>query len=313
MKMTVFRPLRTLFHTFLGLLLLTFMKRDRKYRVVISDESHLCTVSDFSVSPGAALLWTLAFLAVVFILAGALIMLTPLRQLLPGYLDNTQRVATEENLMRLDSLQNAYRTNQAYIDNFLRVMDTERQSRDSATAASRTLRMAADSLLPAGERERRFVSSMEERERYNVSVLAPLAAEGVIFSRPCEDGIFASDSKMSETAVVITPPDSPVCAVADGTAVSVHYSPSAHGYELILQHQRGFLSFYTGTGSPLVAPGDAVVSGQAVASAPAPDRHGTRSFRLRLWHNGLPVVPYEYLMQRLPAAKDTPFEAPRGK
>ena len=289
------------------------MRKVRKYRFLIEDESHLRTITEISASPRSILLWVGVVVLLLFILAGGIIMVTPLRRLLPGYLNNSERVATEENLLRLDSLQAAYLENQAFIDNFLRVADTGRQPTDSTAAAEQALQVAVDSLLPAGDRERKFLSAMEARERYNLSVLAPLDADGIMFSPASPDGTFTADSRESQTGVVIVPANSPVQAVADGNAVSVHYSVSDSGYEVILQHERGFLSSYSGVGKPLVAPGDAVTAGEAIAMTPAADRHGVRRLYLRMWHDALPIVPYEYTGSQITSAPATGYESRRGK
>ena len=71
------------------------MRRLIKYRFTIEDESHLRTISVISASPWAIALWIAVVTVVVFVVAGGLIMVTPLRRILPGYLNNTERVATE--------------------------------------------------------------------------------------------------------------------------------------------------------------------------------------------------------------------------
>lgn len=289
------------------------MRRLIKYRFTIEDESHLRTISVISASPWAIALWIAVVTVVVFVVAGGLIMVTPLRRILPGYLNNTERVATEENLLRLDSLQEVYSVNQAYIDNFLRITNTDRLPTDSAFSARQAIRAVSDSLLPASEREKKFISSMEERERFNISVLAPLAADGIMLSPVSAEGIFTSSSHGSEVGEIMMPRGSSVQSIADGITVSVHYSAADRGYEVIVQHNRGFLSSYSATGTPLVAPGDAVIAGQALAIPREPDSRGKSIVRLRMWHNGLPLIPYEYVGTQSSSELETKYEDKRGK
>ena len=290
------------------------MKKTHLYKISIEDESHLRTLAEVKVSPLRIVAASLCAIILLIIIGGLLVMFTPLRGMLPGYMDNNQRVATEENLLRLDSLQEAYLANKNYIDNYLRVLDTDRIPSDSIQSAGHALSAVADSLLPAGERESRFTSLMEERERFNISVLAPLAADAMAFSPICSDGIFTAQSKQSEVGEVIMPEGESVRSIADGIAVDVHHSAIDGGYTLIVQHDRGFLSAYTGTGSPLVACGDALNSGQVIALAPAPDRHGDRRIGVMMWHNGLPLVPYQYVGLPLTSTpEESSYEAPRGR
>lgn len=271
------------------------MKRTRRYKITIEDESHLTEVASVSVSPLG--FWSSLALIVVLSLffSGLIIWITPLRTLLPGYLKQSQRSATEEGLLRLDSMMTLYEQNRMFVDNFLRVTDTDRVPGDSSAVVPVSRELSSDSLMTAGRAEQQFVERMEERERYNISVLAPLAADGVNFSPVTADGIFTSDSRRSETGVVVLPGDESIQCAADGSVIALYYSAPEHGYVIAVQHAKGFVTSYAGMGTPLVGMGDYVNSGQIIALAPKPDKNNRRSFRVRMWHNGLALVPYDYL------------------
>lgn len=291
------------------------MRPHKKYRITIEDESHLTEVATVRIS--ALRMW--AYAGVLFIItlliSGLMISFTPLRTLLPGYLKESQRSATEEGLLRLDSLTAAYEMNQAFIDNFLKVSDIDREPSDSSAVTPVSRELTSDSLMTATGAEQRFVSQMEERERFNISVLAPLAADGVSFSPLSDGGVFTKDSRTSEEGIVLLPGDESVLCAADGAVVALYFSPSDKGYVVAVQHNRGFLTTYTHLGSPLVGVGDNIAAGQVLALAPSPDARGKRYFKVRMWHNGLPIVPYDYLSSPEEETKtDTEkYESPRGK
>lgn len=291
------------------------MRSPRKYRITIEDESHLTEVASGSFTRPALVGIGVAVLIAGIIVSGMLVMFTPLRTMLPGYLKESQRSATEDGLMRLDSLMQAYEVNKAYLDNFLRVTDTERQPGDSAEVAPTSQALTTDSLMTATNGERRFVSQMEERERFNISVLAPLAADAILFSPVTNDGIFTEESRESEAGVVVIPPDESIRCAADGSVVALYHSTTEAGHVIVIQHNGGFITSYGGVGTPLVGIGDTVYSGQVIALAPSPDKHGTRKFTVRMWHNGLSIVPYQYLApsNSKPATDAERFEAPRGR
>lgn len=290
------------------------MKSLTRYRITVEDEAHLSEVASGRVTLPAALGIAFAMLAIAVLFAGTLLAFTPLRQFLPGYLKEKQRAATEDGLLRLDSLMYAYDRNQAYLDNIIKVMDTERTPSDSTDVTPVSRELSSDSLLTASPSEQRFISQMEEREKFNISVLAPLAADGLMFSTVCSDGVFTESSRTEKEGVVLIPRDSSVLSASDGTVIALYYSASERGYVIVVQHGRGFLTTYTHVGAPLVGPGDIVNAGQAIALAPGPDSKGSRWFSVNIWHNGSAVVPYDYLVPtssgRSPA---TPYEAPRGK
>lgn len=295
------------------------MSRAKKnLRVRIDDEAYLHTLVDISLSRPLFFLYIIAALAVAIIIGGSIIMLTPLRTLLPGYMKEEQRYATEENLLRLDSLRTVYDNNQAYIDNFLLITDTDRIPEDSASRSQEQITLHDDSLAPPAKREQKFVKAMNEREKFNISVLAPLAADGMMFNPVADRGVFSENSKHRETAEIILAADASLLALADGRVLSSYYSPSDHGYVIALQHPRGFASLYTSTGTPLVESGDLVTAGQIIASAPKADAKGRRMIKLRMWHNTHAIIPFNYIGTPLPNDNGSPgdenlFESPRGR
>lgn len=286
----------------------------RRYKITIEDESHLTQIASRHFRVAVVCVVVLLLMCVMLVAAGAIIAYTPLRTLLPGYLKESQRTETEESLMRLDSLMAQYDMNKAYIDNFLKVIDTDRQPGDSVAMPDNLHELTPDSLMQPSEAEKKFVSQMEERERFNISVLAPLAAESMIFYPITGDGVFAKESATSKEGVILLPRDENVMCAADGSVLAKYYSPKDNGYVVVIQHNRGFVTSYSHVGTPMVETGEQVNAGQMIAMAPKPDSKGTRRFAVRMWHNGLPIVPFEYLgKSNSEANKEAPsYEAPRG-
>lgn len=291
------------------------MKRHPKYKLKLEDESHLSYVFNIKLTRFGMWAGGILVLLIMFVLAGIFIIATPLKTLLPGYMKQQERAASEENILRLDSIQAVYETNQAYIENIVRALDTERAvPKDSIALAGETRELSSDSLLPASPLERKFVNAMEERERFNISVLAPLAAEGMIFSPISETGVFTSASKDATRGEVVMVPDEPVLSISDGSVLASYYSAAEKGYVILIQHSKGFVSRYEGVGNPMVSAGDAVLGGQMIALGPRPDAKGRRIAVIMMWHNGILLKPFEYVgtdVNRNYSKEDT-YEAPRG-
>lgn len=287
----------------------------RIYKITVEDESHLTEVLTIRTTRVRVAALILTWVVVTLAVSGMLIAFTPLRTLLPGYMKESQRSATEDGLLRLDSLMQAYEENEQFIRNFMTVTDTERTPGDSARVEIVSRELASDSLSTASALEQKFVSSMEERERFNISVLAPLAADGVSFSPITTEGVFTSASRTQTVGEVILSPDESVHSVADGTVIAIYKSGAEKGYVLTVQHGRGFVTSYGSTGTPLVGIGDIVNAGQTLALAPSPDKHGARKISVRMWHNGMALVPYDYLdnTSHRHSSLGESFEAPRGK
>lgn len=270
------------------------MKLRGKYRITVEDESHLRTVMDRRVPVG----YLLAACAVGVLLLGMFVAMLagwhPLGRTMTQTESEALRVASQTSALRLDSLSAVLARDRAWIENFQRVADTRREATDSARYASAVTAgdYNPDSLADASREERRFVSSLEERERFNISVLAPLDADGMTFALPASGATPTAASRAAKETELLMPADVPVQAIADGTVVAMFQRPG-QGHTIVVQHGRGFVSSMSHTGAPLVSVGDAVNAGQPLAFAPAADARHVRRIFIRMWHNGTALVPME--------------------
>ncbi|MCM1290414.1 MAG: M23 family metallopeptidase [Prevotella sp.] len=272
------------------------MSRHTLYKISIEDESRLVTLREFHLRKWGMILRLVILLIVMLVLSSLIIALTPLRRWMPGYINEADRDATLENVVRLDSLRDAYNRERAFLDNFLTVINTEREPCDSAKLVANPAPMSVDSLLSASPAEIRFRAGMEDKQAYNVSVLAPLAADGMMFTNVSEEAIITEDSKSSHLAEIILAKGNPVCAIADGSVIDVHYDNNLGGYTILLQHERGFVSRYTRLGTPLVETGDRLNSGQILALQQQGTAKDTSRIGLEMWRNGDAVIPAKILM-----------------
>lgn len=137
------------------------MRRRRKYKVKIYDEAHLEDRGEFSLSWWRVLPVVLAF-AVIFIFIGVgIVWFTPVKKKLPGYMKTDQRARTEEAYTRVDSLEQLYTLHQAYLDNLLEVLNSNRDPETYDTTAV-VLLSNSDTLKVASEIEKQFFKRMEE-------------------------------------------------------------------------------------------------------------------------------------------------------
>jgi len=270
------------------------MKTHSRYKVTIEDESRLETVAEYSAAP---VKWFLlgGFAVLLIMTVGALVLsFTPARNLLPGYLKESERTANQMQLLRLDSLKMAYETNAAFLDNIMNMLNPVSTRQDTAVPSA-TIPLTPDSLLPTSQEEETFVAMMREREKYNISVIAPLAAESLMFSSINENSVVSESSRSSERAEFIVAKGSPVSAIADGTIIAVSQSMRDGGATIIIQHPKGFLSRISRLGTVLVETGDHVAGGQIIALTNRGNGKKGELVYLEMWHNGDSLVPYEYI------------------
>lgn len=261
----------------------------------LDDESKLETITRYSTSTRGWIIIILAVLFLAMVMGGAMVSFTPVKRLLPGYMQPSQRAETELYMLRLDSLRQAYEANSSFLSNFMNVIEDRPTVPDTAQMKIISMTQPTDSILPATKEERKFMEMMKEREKYNISVVAPLAAESLMFSPLSSDCIFSSSSRDKTKGEVIVARGSSVYAVADGTVIAVIQSVKDGGVSVIIQHPKGFLSRINRLGQLLVGVGDAVTGGQAIALTAKGNGKKSEVISIEMWHDGNSLVPYEYI------------------
>ncbi len=265
------------------------------FKITIEDETHLDKLAETRVGYAEVIVWASAVIALMLVAALSLVIFTPLNRLVPGSLNEHQRILTQQAIMRVDSLSETVAHTREWIDNYTRVTDTRRTAGDSVAYSVQQVVYNADSIPGASSLERSFVSSMEERERFNISVLAPLDADGMAFVAVAPQAVMTRDSRQSKEAMFLLPDAGPVQTIADGTVLAVYPNATLKGFTVLVQHGRGFVSSYSHLGNPLVSAGDAVNGGQSIAFPPNPDSRNSRWIMVRIWHNGSQIMPADII------------------
>lgn len=241
----------------------------RRWRVEIVNENTLARTWSIGLSGLRVWIAVAVVTGALASLIAVIFMFTPIGALLPGHLDGDLRSQYLDAALRIDSLERAMRHHEAYADNIRRIFAGEAD--DSIPAAVPHASANADSLLEASEAERRFVRQFDSRERFNLSVLSPIAAEGMIFENPVENASGTGN----------------INAVYRGTVISVVRSPDGR-FTISVQHPNDFLSVYSHLDEVYADKGSRLISGQRIGRAA-----GKPGFEL--WHAGSQLDPTRYI------------------
>lgn len=269
--------------------------RRKHYRLLLVDLSSLKTV--FEVRGRRFGLW--AFGIMVFLVVGAIwiaaLLYTPLRNVLPVKMQADLRDEYVNLSTRLDSAAAAASINDQYANNLLAILSDTVLSEAPVFVAVDSMmaqRIPVDSLKEASENERNFVKRYEDSERFNLSVLAPIAAEGMIFYPPVTGT--ESESRISESGIpsveIKTARTTPVSAIYRGTVLTTYFT-AGKGITIVIQHPNEFVSVYSGIADSFVARGEKVNAGMRIGMA-MEDRY---PLFFELWHNGAPLPPTDYI------------------
>lgn len=268
---------------------------NKKYRITLEDENSLEKRVNFSAPATILVLFLVAFTVLagafgIFVLAS-----TPMKNILPGYLKESERTATEEQHLRLDSLVKIYEVNEAYINGILAALNPS-ESSPQRVMSKKPVRFSMDSLKGASEDEKNFMEQIRERDKYNIATTPSFQRGTMMLSSINSAAIVSEESKDDYRAEIIVPVGNPIAAVAEGKVISVASSPkSSGGYEVIIQHPNGFLSKTGHLSNVTVRQGDRVSSGQVIALATAKNGVKNNHIILELWHDGDPLIPSRYL------------------
>ena len=154
-----------------------------KYKLTITNENTLEEVVGIHVSKLNGVSVLLLTFTVIFLIVSTIIVFTPLRNYLPGYMNSEVREQVVVNALRADSLQDALNRQSLYIMNIQDIfkgqvkVDTV-HSIDSLTIAR------SEELMERTQQEEEFRKQYEEKERYNLTATDYNITSGLIFHRP---------------------------------------------------------------------------------------------------------------------------------
>lgn len=276
------------------------MKLRHIYKVSVEDAPRLSTIVQFKVSRWAA--WTLLLLVVGGVAAIGFIVgrASAWQKMAVG----EERLSVIDAMLSLDSLREVVGQNDAYLRNVAAVLNPSRNpAHDSLSVAASTAAYSVDNLMERSDAEKAFATRISEREKYNVSVLAPLQAEDIEFFSLCPQGVQTASSMGHEIAEYLVPVNATVNAPTEGRVVDLYYSPAEGGNVLIVQQPRGFLLRLGSLGTLLVQRGDNLQGGEAIAFGNAVSGRRKGRITAEMWHNGSRIVPGNYLNVRKPASR----------
>lgn len=273
-----------------------------KYKLTIVNENTLEEVFALYVSKLNGLSVLLGVLFILFTLTSLLMVYTPLRNYLPGYMSNELRSTIVANALKVDSLEKVAEQQHRYVQNIQDLLAgrVELDSVQTMTDIDSLREMPIDMLEEATEREEQFRMQYEEDERYNLTGSRQTHSnmEGQKFHRPTR-GILSSvfDVEKQHYGVdIAASPNSSVLATLDGTVLWSGYSMEA-GYVIAIQHKKGLLSVYMHCSTLLKKQGQSVKAGEAIGLVGNKGIHAVGPhLHFELWNNGEALDPEKYIV-----------------
>lgn len=273
-----------------------------KYRLTIVNENTLEEVLAIYVSKLSGLSLIISLLLILFLFTSLLMVFTPLRNYLPGYMSNELRATIVENALRADSLEQVTEQQRQYVMNIQDLL-AGRVNMDSVQTMADidSLReMPVDMLQEATELEKQYRLQYEEDERYNLTAprMVTTDTDGLKFYRPTRgiiSSIFDIENKHYGVDIAANPNES-VLATLEGTVLWNAYSLET-GYVIALQHKKGLVSIYKHCGALLKEQGELVKAGEAIGLVGTTGVHSNGPhLHFELWNKGEALNPEKYIV-----------------
>ncbi|MDR1331628.1 MAG: M23 family metallopeptidase [Tannerella sp.] len=273
----------------------SFWNRIRfNYKLLFLNESTLEEVWSFRISQLSGFTSVLLFACSLIAVTAIVIIKTPIRNYLPGYLDKEVRNEIIRNVLRADSLEAALQTHSLYLKNMSEILAGDIVP-DSIPYPDSIDFINANYDIQRSEYEEDFVKAFEEEEKYSLTGLTanPIATEGLFFYKPV-NGIISShyDKDGGHPGVdLVAAPKENVLATLDGTVIYTGYD-AEYGNVIALQHKNGFISIYKHNEVLLKAMSTRVVAGEAIAIIGNTGELSTGPhLHFELWYRGESVNP----------------------
>jgi lipoprotein NlpD len=261
------------------------------------NESTLEEVWSVRLSQLSVFIYICMFAFILVTLTSVIIILTPIRNYLPGYLDIEVRKSILDNALKADSLEEKLAAQSNYIKNISDILSGNIHI-DSIQYSDTISFVTSDFDIPRSDEESTFIENFEEEEKYNLTALNlnPPRTE-IFFYRPL-NGIISSafDEEKGHFGIDLTSaPKENVLATLDGTVIYTGFDPK-YGNVISLQHKNDFISIYKHNDVLLKEIGDHVVAGEAIAIVGNTGELSTgQHLHFELWNKGTPVNPEEYI------------------
>ncbi|MBQ6723303.1 MAG: M23 family metallopeptidase [Paludibacteraceae bacterium] len=264
----------------------------RKYRLAMLDDTTLREVFHFRVSMlGAISVMTVAFLLLVGLLS-ALIVYTPIRNILPGYSASLRQQLIEESA-RVDSLQGSLSVQRQYLEDIKRMVagELETDSVQSLDSLQRVER-AQIVMTQSSEVTEAFLAQYEQKERDRLTLFDNTAARTLRrLQRPVRGVIVSSaNPDQRQYAVTVkTAKNEPVLATTRGTIVTIERMID-NTFAITLQHG-SFVTVYRHVTQSFKAQGATVEAGESLGQM-----NGQTPLTIELWDAGQFVNPEEVIV-----------------
>jgi murein DD-endopeptidase MepM/ murein hydrolase activator NlpD len=273
-----------------------------KYRLIIYNDNTFEEMG-FVRLKGFNLLWIIGALGFLLIsLTFILIAYTSIRELIPGYPDNTIKREMVMNALKLDSLEHELEIR----DRYLAVANDILKGNNPASYGEMTKDSVKikEIIFTKSPKDSLLRRKVEEEEQFNfasnpaINNNANQTLAQVHFFSPLR-GIISNgfNPNINHIGVdIVSEPNAVIKAALDGTVIMAAWTLET-GYVIQIQHDNNIITVYKHNAELLKQIGNRVVAGEPIAIVGNSGEISTGPhLHFELWNNGHPVNPVDYIV-----------------
>jgi murein DD-endopeptidase MepM/ murein hydrolase activator NlpD len=275
----------------------TYRILGKKYHFSVYNDTDFEQVWKARLSGWLVLSIIIPIAVIVFFLFFFLIAYTPIRNLIPGYPNNTIRQKIISNAEKLDSLENEiasweryFYSIQTFVSGEIDSIVNETVNLDSIinTSINEYPHLPEDSIFRA-EIEQEEISRLSTKNRSQIF-------ESMYLYPPLKGEIITSfDANKRKFGINIKATTSPiVTATLDGMIIFSGWMPNDN-YVVQIQHSNNLISIYKGNSTTFKSTGERVSAGEAISTVGTTNTTKDHYLHFELWQNGIPIDPTIYI------------------
>ena len=270
-----------------------------RYRVVVINDETFKEQTNFTLS----LLNLIVFIGSVtlffILLLIYIIAFTSLREYIPGYADVSLRRNISKVAMRSDSLLQASKERDVYINNLEAIINDKIKPEAIKNLAQNEGLQLDTSKLKASENEMNFRESVAKSNRNSLTKNSNTdkGMSATFFFTPLQ-GIITNKFKSTPghfAVDIVSKPNEAIKSALSGTVILATWTVET-GYIIEVQHDNDLITVYKHNSVLLKKAGDKVKAGDAIAIIGNSGEQSTGPhLHFELWHKGYPVNPEQFI------------------
>ncbi len=280
-----------------------YYKLRDKYRLVIMNNETYEERLSFRLSRLNVFLLTVSVSIILITLTIFIIAFTPIREYIPGYMDVNIPGQLYRLEQRADSLENALRTKDVYLQNIRNIIEGK-EIFDSISPDMKSGINYDSITIESSPEDSILRAEYDQQTKYNLFFFeteglydSELKISDIVFFPPVE-GIIINKFNLAEKHYgvdIATSNVSIIKSVLDGTVIFADWTTET-GNTIAIQHSGNFISIYKHNSTLLQNIGSQVKAGDPIAVVGnSGELSSGPHLHFELWRKGTPVDPEEYM------------------